>query len=495
MNITKKQDKSLYIKIGYAELSMTEWPLYFKKNIVVGNPESEVGVITLWTKMDTNVLPKLNPQLYAIAGQLYSMNVGLSAVVRNLAANKNIRHLIVTGSQVATRSGDAIVSFFKNGVDKEYRVVGAEGAEVEKEIPVEAINSIRQNVILHDLRHVTNFSEINPYIQTLPKLGSYGQSEVFPKTEIKPPERFPAEQSLHIIREKYIADAWIKILQTIMRFGIVKKSQYGDDQREVLNLSVVISDQDPDNFQVPSFFPFKEEDIKKYVPEITQDVPLENTAYKYGNRLRSYFGVDQIRSIITTLKEANYSRRAVACTWHVEKDHNSKDPPCINLIQALTQDGKLHITTYIRSNEMFEGWPLNAFGLRKLQKMICEETGLQMGTLTTVSNSAHLYESKWPKTMEVIKENPSRLMMQKDPRGNFVIEVEGNKIKVMHQDPEGRVLQEFEGENKKEIFQQMFTNQTVSQIDHALDLGAELQKAEIAVQKGIPYKQDNRLEL
>ena len=41
----------------------------------------------------------------------------------------------------------------------------------------------------------------------------------------------------------------------------------------------------------------------------------------------------------------------------------------------------------------------------------------------------------------------------------------------------------------------MFANYAVSQIDHALDLGAELQKAEIALQKGIPYKQDNRLEL
>ena len=474
---------------------MEDWPIYFKKNVSLGNSESEVGIVTLWTKMDTNIIPKLNPESYAIAGQLYSMNVGLSAIIRNLAANKKIRHLVVTGTQVATRSGDAIINFFSNGVDNDYKVVGTESAEIEKEIPLEAINNIRSNVTLHNLRHLTDFSEINPYIEKLPKLGSYGEPEIFPKTEIKPPDKFPSEQSLHVIREKYITDAWMKILQTIMRFGIIKKSQYGDDQREVLNLSVVISDQDPDEINLPSYFPFKVEDIQRYIPEVTQNVPLENTNYKYGNRLRSYFGVDQVKSMIDTLKEANYSRRAVACTWHVEKDHNSKDPPCIDLIQALTQDNKLHLTAYIRSNEMFEGWPLNAFGLRKLQKMICEETGLQMGTLTTISSSAHLYESKWQKAMEVIKETHPRLMMNKDPRGNFIIEIENNKIKATHQDPEGRVLQEFEGENKTQIFQQMFTNYAVSQIDHALDLGAELQKAEIALQKGIPYKQDNRLEL
>src|SRR3989344_876869 len=112
---------------------MEDWPIYFKKNVKLGNPDSEVGIVTLWTKMDTNIIPKVNPELYAIAGQLYSMNVGLSAIVRNLAANKKIRHLIVTGTQVATRSGDAIVSFFKNGVDQNYRVVETEGAEVEKE--------------------------------------------------------------------------------------------------------------------------------------------------------------------------------------------------------------------------------------------------------------------------------------------------------------------------------------------------------------------------
>ena len=287
----------------------------------------------------------------------------------------------------------------------------------------------------------------------------------------------------------------MKIIQTIIKFGVVKKSQYGDAQREVLNLSVVISEQDPDDIKLPLHFPFKLEDIQKYIPEIIQDVPLDNTAYKYGNRLRSYFGVDQIKSMIETLKEANYSRRAVVCTWDVAKDHNAKEPPCINLIQALAQDGKLHLTAYIRSNEMFEGWPLNAFGLRKLQKIICEETGLVMGTLTTISNSAHLYESKWSKAMEVIKENPNKLMLQRDPRGNFIIEVEEGKIKVTHQDPEGRVLQEFEGNNKMQIFQQIFNNYAVSQIDHALDLGAELQKAEIALEKGIPYKQDNPLKL
>ena len=474
---------------------MGDWPVYFKNNIKLGNLNSEVGIVTLWTKMDTNVIPKLDPNLYAVVGQLYSMNVGLSAVVRNLAANKKIRHLLIAGSQVATRSGDAIVNFFKNGVDNDYRVVGTDGAEIEKEIPIEAINNIRNNVKIHDLRNLDDFSSINEYIKKLPNLGSYGESEIFPKSEIKPPEKFPSEESAQVIRERYISDAWIKIIQKIMKFGVIKKSQYGDDQREILNLSVVISEQDPDNFEFPSFFPFKAEDVEKYLPEITQNVPLENTAYKYGNRLRSYFGVDQIQSVINTLKEANYSRRALACTWHVEKDHNAKEPPCINLIQTLAQDGRLHLTAYIRSNEMFEGWPLNAFGLRKLQKMICLEVGLQMGTLTTISNSAHLYESKWQKALEVIKDNPGKLIMQRDPRGSFIIEVEDKKIKATHQDMNGKVLQQFEGNKKEEIFQQMFVNQTISQIDHALDIGAELQKAEIALQKRITYKQDNYLEL
>src|SRR3990172_7941697 len=98
-------------------------------------------------------------------------------------------------------------------------------------------------------------------------------------------------------------------------------------------------------------------------------------------------------------------------TWIVEDEltrrylNKDKNSPCIILVHPFAPDGKLHMTSYIRSNDMFRAWPLNAFGLRKLQKIIAEELKIEMGDLITISSSAHLYQDCWQDTKEILKEH------------------------------------------------------------------------------------------
>lgn len=470
-----------------------DWPVYFKNQLKVGNLESEVAIATLWTKKDT-VANQIDEKKYAIVGQLYSKDEGLNAFVRNCLANKRIRHIMITGKDL-TRSGEALVKLFENGIDDEHKVIGMDYAFIDKEIPKKSIDEMRENVTIHDHRQTADFKEIGRFIGTLEKKGDYGIPQLFPEPRIQSPEIYPSEKTGYVVREDQIGDAWLKILRLVMRFGEIKKSQYDIKQKEIINLIVTIREEDPDEAQWREFYQFSEKDLEEYIPTIMTGKNYDSIAYTYGQRLRDFRGIDQVQNMVDELKAHNFTRRAVACTWDVVEDIKSDKAPCLDLVQCLIQDGKLFLTAFFRSNDMFAAWPMNVYALRRLQKHIAKEIGVEMGHLTTFSCSAHIYKNNWDKAEEIIKNNRPAISELDDPRGNFRISIEDGRIKVLHMTPEGRRIDEFVGERAIDVYRQMSRDQRVHDQFHAFDLGAELQKAEIALEHGLEYNQDQRLNL
>lgn len=90
--------------------------------------------------------------------------------------------------------------------------------------------------------------------------------------------------------------------------------------------------------------------------------------------------------------------------------------------------------------------------------------------------------------------NSQRYKWESDPHGNLIIRVENGKIKVTHLSSSGSVLDELEGETSKELFKKIASSNKISMIYHALDIGAELNKAEIALKKEVKYVQDKELQ-
>ena len=159
----------------------------------------------------------------------------------------------------------------------------------------------------------------------------------------------------------------------------------------------------------------------------------KNVEYTYGSRLRDFSGINQIDAMVEHLKEALFSRRAVAVTWNVPKDCKNMNCPCLNLIQALVEE-KLHLTAYLRSNDMFRAWPENALALLFMQQELCEKLGVPKGDLIIISNSAHIYSSNWDDARRIIAKNPglnewelSSGKRMPDPRGNILVNVEVKK--------------------------------------------------------------------
>lgn len=449
----------------------------------------------MWTPKE-HFAKKLESNSYSIIGQLYS-NDGVNAIVRNILANPIIRTIIVCG-QDRIGSADTLTKLVQNGINEKWEVIGKEESKVEKEIPQEAIELFRKNVEVIDMRGELHHENVKEAVAAVKQSeGQWADPQLFPEAEIST-DRYPSEGSVYVQRGKTVGEVWPKILHAIMRFGEKKDSAHTEGtQRELLNLCAVVTDEDPDHIDFVDYFPFTREHFEQYKPQVMTAEPIPSLSYTYGMRLRDYQGMNQVESIIKKLKEEAWTRRAVGVLWNVEIDDRSNHPPCLNIVHAVIQYDKLHLTCYLRSNDMYRAWPENALAFRTMQKEICDGVGVELGLLTTIAGSGHVYEENYVAAQEIIDKQYPLLPCEQDPRGNYIIRIdrtkEGGYIEIIHQSPEGRKIGLYTGKTAMQIFDQISHDLGTSVRSHAFDLGAELQKAEIALKLGIDYTQDRPL--
>ena len=466
-----------------------KWPYHFSEILSKGNPKSNFAICTMWT-LKEKFLPLPD---YAIVANLY-YNEGINYILRGILSNPNIRYLILCGVDIS-KSGEALVGLFKNGIDENHNIIGTT-VQLEKELPKEAIDDVRKHVLLIDMRNTVDKDAVEKKISELEPLDSFALPRVFPVPEIKPVDTFPSEEVGFVIRNGKIADAWLRIVCHVMKFGKIKKSQQSSDIREIVNLVAVIDDENSSDPYIPNFLPFGVAEIENYYPHVMTAKGIEGTKYTYGQKLRNFRGMNQIEFIINNLKQTNYSRRAVAVTWDPESDIHTENPPCWIVVQCIVQEEKLYLTCYIRSNDMFAAWPLNAFGLRRMQQEVATSLGLKTGPLTTISASAHIYSHDWNKAKDVMDKYEPSKKFTPDPRGNFVIKLDREKREIIavHYSPGQKQMQELRGKFAVELYRKILQAGAISLPGHMMDIGCELQKAEIALAHGIVYEQDKALD-
>lgn len=116
-----------------------------------------------------------------------------------------------------------------------------------------------------------------------------------------------------------------------------------------------------------------------------------NVNSNYGYCIKEKYGFDQFDYIINELKSNPNSRRAVV---HIKEPNNkdSKDVNCTVCLQFFIRDNKLYMTTYMRSNDIWLGFPYDVFQFTNLQILLSMILGLELGTYTHVVGSLHLYK-------------------------------------------------------------------------------------------------------
>ncbi len=485
-----------------------DWPILYKQVLHVKNPASSVGIAVMWTERQV-VADLLKDQEYCVIGSLYS-SAGISAMIRNIFANPGIRTIIVWGADLS-RSGQALLSFMENGVDSDFFIIGDDrGGQIEPEIGQDAIRLFRERVTIINLRGKPP-GELRETVDRLGKIPSlpFTEPTVFPTSRPKP-FTYPSEQTGFRAHGNTVAQTWLKILQTVLRYGRNKKTRYTQENelKEVLNMMAVVYGENADQPYLPHFFPFSRKDLDVYYPQVLSAKRIPGIAYTYGQRLRDHDGVDQIQNIITLIKERPFSKKMLAVTSQVKHDWgevNKGDTPCLTQVLGAVQDGKLCLTVHFRSQDMVHGWPRNMFSLLKLQKLMAAESGVGVGTFTSITHSAHIYSDDYTLVEKILADHYTRELgytarqyFEEDSRGNMVISVEMKQeqyeiVAKLYAPDGGLLLHEWRGNTAMEVYIQMINiGEYLVLPSHLIYIGTELQRAEYAIKSGKPqaYSQD-----
>jgi thymidylate synthase len=203
---------------------------------------------------------------------------------------------------------------------------------------------------------------------------------------------------MEIIKDSAL-EAWKATLKHIIDEGI----EFSDhDQRkckEELNVMIKINHPEQDITKPIEVM----RSLKKWVyPELDEleDIFFKKEAssfyyYTYGARIFNYANVkNQVDDfIIPLLKKDPNSRRAVVVLYSPVADSrvNKKETPSLISIFIKIIEKKLTLTIVIRSNDMFIGWPANIYQVYLLQKYVGEKLGIETGSITTISHSAHIF--------------------------------------------------------------------------------------------------------
>jgi len=217
-----------------------------------------------------------------------------------------------------------------------------------------------------------------------------------------------------LIQEDELADGWEALVRKIMEEGKEIKDERGSLTRELLNIMVNV--RNPlgkklsgylsnmariNNIRVPEGYFWSGEKLEIYSQQfLSKD--RQGFVYTYGNRLRQHFqGVDQIQEAIKRLRNCEESRRAISVTWDPVMDTENDEVPCMMLVDLKIRDGKLNITGLWRSHDIYGAWFPNAVGLANLAQYAAGELGVQVGSLTIHSISAHIYEVNFDEASKV----------------------------------------------------------------------------------------------
>jgi len=484
-------------------------PIYKKSRLVVGNPNSPIGIVSLWTK-NKKLAERLDPNKYAVIGQLFSAERGLDILVRNLLANPGIRALVITGADFS-KSGIILRDFFRNGFERGkkevtgkecWRVKSEHPGYIELDIPEDALNELRETISINFLDNVTNEE-----LDKIPLPEKVRQKRIIERKDDEVKD-YDGDTEGYIIRHGKVAGAWLQILDTIIKFGRHSSTHYDDSQKEVLNLISVIDNEDPHNFHIPEFLPCSKEDVEAYIPRVTTNFVEEGTPYPYGSRMRSWFDQDQVKEAVAKLVRELNSRATVINLWDSRKDLTIGGSPCINHLWLRVRDDKLFLTVTIRSNDMFEAYPENAFGLRMLQEVIRKELNeelrkkgkhneLKLGSLIINSQSAHVYDDCFESARKIIKDNINNYLPQPsetyDRKGSFVIETGDGEIRANHISQKGESMGLYTGKTAKELRDIISRHNLIGNTEHGMYMGLELQKAEFAMLNKLEYHQDEPL--
>ncbi len=243
-----------------------------------------------------------------------------------------------------------------------------------------------------------------------------------------------------IIEAKNLGEAWEKACILMMKEGHSRYVQAPEYQIETKDLPLMIKVSEP--FSEPRLSDktsANKEQADDYAKKFLEGSGKENENsfdYTYYSRLRCYPDckvraflpsvtdseeelrqqvkkispdgkcvvqrIDQVEKAIKILKKDPTRRTVVMHTWIPYRDLMKFGPkrgdtssPCVLLFYPQLVDGKLHMFVVMKTNDLYNAWPENAYAFTALQKYMADELGVETGTYTHFSISMQIYKDMY----------------------------------------------------------------------------------------------------
>jgi len=112
--------------------------------------------------------------------------------------------------------------------------------------------------------------------------------------------------------------------------------------------------------------------------------------------------IDQVEKAIKIFKKDPSRRTVVMHTWIPYRDlmkfgpkRKNTSSPCVVLVYPQIVDGKFHLFVVMKTNDLYNAWPENAYALTLLQKYMADEIGVKTGSYTHFSVSMQIYQDMY----------------------------------------------------------------------------------------------------
>lgn len=198
-------------------------------------------------------------------------------------------------------------------------------------------------------------------------------------------------------------DVHKNVLRKIYTLGLTE--EHGDAHKGLARTAVVLGiyrDTEKSLANLPNFYRQGDQTTEQLREEYKKQLLRFDSdgSYSYGQRTRSFFGLDQLENIIKTLKN-NPRRAAVIQRFDPARDMmffrdetgamKYTHDPCLTHDIFLISKGKLHSFHIARAHNAVNAYPENIFGLYDAYvTTVREKLGLEPGDMYMLSNRANI---------------------------------------------------------------------------------------------------------
>lgn len=225
-----------------------------------------------------------------------------------------------------------------------------------------------------------------------------------------------------VIEAKSPGDAWCKVSKHLLANG----SKVGNLLEE-LNVMTIITEFEDDSWFDPHFREVMGDDRIDFASSVTFVKPIrkETNGFfededefdwkfikdkwydSYWGRMIAWGGsFNQVANVLKILRTGNAVKRCELIIFDPSRDsRNPYSQPCMLAIDIKPRNGKLYLTSILRSNRVSKSGYADYYALVQMGKFLAEESSMELGSVSILANSCHIGEmnGEKKKTIDLLK--------------------------------------------------------------------------------------------